>query len=883
MLKKFDECVKQYGDKIAVDCQGNILTYRELQKRINQLANYLVCNGAENGTQIGLYLERGLDALVGLLAILKVGATYIPLDPAYPQDRLEWMLSETQPSLILSQSNIIAQLPSTSAKVVCLDTEQDSIQSSSIQLDSQSGLSDTLAYIMFTSGSTGKPKGVMMPRSSVQLYLNAIAHVLAIQPEDNYLHTASFSFSSSVRQLLVPLGQGATVFLATKEQAKNPLTLLQLIKDKNVTVSDTVASVWRALLQAVKFLESDKREDLLTNSLRKILLSGELTSCAVLQQIRQSLTSHPSVVNIYGQTETVGVCAYKVPDSFDKTEGYVPVGFPYDHNRIYVLNEQGQPVKQGEIGELHVSGGCLSKGYLNRSDLTAERFLVNPWKDNEPNSLFTRLYKTGDLARQLPDGALEIKGRTDFQVKIRGMRVELGEIENALEQCQVAKEAIVVAKDDRQGNKQLIAYVVPQPGSSEISLREFSNLLRHELKQGLPDYLVPALVIKLDTIPRTPNGKRDRLSLPEPDWSILGTGTTDSKTNDEVESALLKLWTALFEFKPGLQDNFFEIGGTSLKAVELFAQIDSHWGMQLAFNHLLDNPTIETLSSYIRTGQKHDKSVIVMPLQKGETTTPPLFCIHGIGGGALYYRTMLQYLPETQPVYGIQARGFDGIEDPLYTIEEMAELYLREIRQVYPQGPLYLMGHSFGGLVAYEMAQQLQHQGEKPGLLVILDTKTPELTKYNPSILQIIKALSWNIWHTPASQRMEYLMIGTQWFFKKRKAANNKEYAEELKKKNPNMRMYNVLQPNYKAQATYEPSVYNGDMVLFRAKIQSPKSAHSSTLGWNKLVKGQIYSHTIPGQHLSIIEDPYVENLVKLLNQYLKPINKNVERQPITV
>lgn len=877
MLDSFDRCVEQHNHKIAVDFQGETLTYQELQCQINQLANYLSQLGVGVGTNIGLCLERGLDAVVGLLAILRVGATYIPLDPAYPKDRLEFMLTETQPSVVLTQSHTLPHLPTTTAQIVCLDQIQTVIQAARPALYDRPDHLDSLAYIMYTSGSTGRPKGVKMPRSSVEYYLNAIGDVLKIQPSDIYLHVASFSFSSSVRQLLVPLSQGATVILASQAQAKNPLVLLELMKEKHITVSDTVASVWRSVLQAVKSLEAAKRDDLLANSLRLVLLSGDITACTVLQQICQHLSSRPDVINIYGQTETIGVCAYRLPQDFDRTEGYVPVGFPYDHNRIYILDDAMQPVPQGNIGELYVSGGCLSDGYLNRPDLTERQFLPNPWaEDAEPTGLFARLYKTGDMARFLPDGCLEMRGRADFQVKLRGMRVELGEIESTIEHCPIAKEAIVLAKDDAQGEKRLVAYVVPQPSSAPLSPREFSTLLKSKLKATLPDYLVPALVVKLEALPLTPNGKRDRLALPEPDWSSLSTSTGAAQPEDQVEATLLQIWTDLFGFGPGLQDNFFDLGGHSLMATQLFAQMDSEFGCKLSFNHLLESPTIKTMAAYIRAGHTQDKSVIVVPLRK-EGSKTPLFCIHGIGGASLYYKAMLPYLPADQPVYGIQSRGFDGIEAPLRKVEEMAELYLREIRKVYPEGPISLVGHSFGGLVAYEMAQQLQQRGEVPGLLVIVDTKTPKLAKTPPSMRRLLKTVGRNLWRMPHAQRKDYLLNSIQWFYKKRKVINDREYAEELKRKKPNIPMLNVLEPNYKAQESYNPQPYSGDMVVFRALTQSPRSAHNRTLGWDALVHGQIRVHTIPGMHTSVMEEPNIKILVKALNLYLGVSDQVIE------
>jgi amino acid adenylation domain-containing protein len=315
---------------------------------------------------------------------------------------------------------------------------------------------------MYTSGSTGKPKGVEITHANVCPYIDAISKVLQVDTNDVYLHTASFSFSSSVRQLMVPLTQGATSIIATEEQRKNPLSLFELIQKQGVTISDTVPSVWRYGLQALEALDKVSREALLNFKLRLIIFTGELTSCKLLKQLRNQLKNQPRFFNVYGQTETIGNCAYPLPEDFDREEGYIPVGYPYPHNQAYILDEHLQPVAVGEIGELHMAGACLARGYLNRSELNAAKFISNPFVETQVglSRPAKRLFKTGDLARYLPDGAIEIVGRVDFQVKLRGMRIELGEIESVLEQHPSLKEVVVTAREDESGEKHLVGYIV---------------------------------------------------------------------------------------------------------------------------------------------------------------------------------------------------------------------------------------------------------------------------------------------------------------------------------------------------------------------------------------------------------------------------------------
>jgi aspartate racemase len=873
VLERFDCVVQSCGPKVAIACQDETLTYTELNHQINQLAQVLLRHGIQPQDRVGLFLDRGLTLVVALLALLRIGAVYTPLDPAYPQDRLNFMVADVQPRCIVTTQALQPRLATRVPFVLCLD--HDGLTSSAddptapalAPLDPQA-----LAYIMYTSGSTGHPKGVQMLRSSVDYYIQAVSAVIQPRSEDIYLHTASFSFSSSVRQLLVPLSQGATVILANKEQTRNPLMLLDLIKTQQVSISDTVASVWRSLLQSVKSLDPDTRQDLLSNDLRLVLLSGDVTFCPTLHAIRHDLTSHPDVINIYGQTETVGICAYPVPREFDQQDGYVPVGFPYPHNRTYIVNEALERVAPGEVGELWVAGGCVSAGYLGRPELTAQQFIPNPWAAEEDDrdypGLFNRLYKTGDLARQLPDGALELRGRSDFQVKLRGLRIELGELESQLEQLPLVKEAIALAKEDPRQEKQLVAYVVLQPDAPDLSLRDLTHQIQQQLRAELPMEWVPSLIVPLAALPLTPNGKRDRLALPDPDWGGMSLGADATPSDDPTEQTLLRIWTELFNFVPNRQDNFFDLGGHSLLAVQLFAQIDHAFQRKLSFHHLLAHPTLADLAAYLRDSPPEEQSTLLVPLQT-QGDRPPLFCIHAVGGGAMFYQALLPYLAPDQPVYGIQARGFDGIEPPLDQVEAMATLYLETIRQQYPDGMLYLLGHSFGGLIVYEMAQQLRQRGETPGLVAMIDTKTPALMQAPRSWRQTVKTTARNLWLMNADERMGYLKKTLTWFYRKRQMKRDRVYTEALKAQNVNLRMLNVLQPNYHAQDSYQPQPYDGDVEVYRAQLQSPRSAHNPTLGWGDLVQGKITVHTMPGRHLTMMKEPHVQALGQQINASL--------------
>ena len=864
--KLFEVQVEQTPDAVAVVCQDKQLTYRELNSRANQLAHHLQALGVKPDVLVGICMERSLEMVVGLLGVLKAGGAYVPLDPAYPKERLSFVLEETQVPLLLTQKRLVEQLPPHESRLICLDTEWDAIAKESEENPVSDVTPQHLAYVMYTSGSTGKPKGVQINHANVWHYIQAISEVLQVNANDVYLHTASFSFSSSVRQLMVPLSQGATSIIATREQTKNPLSLFELIQKQGVTVSDTVPSVWRYGLQAVENLNEVSRHTLLNSKLRLILLSGEITPCQLLKQLRNQLKSQPRFFNVYGQTETIGNCAYPVPEDFDREQGYVPVGYPYPQNQAYILDDHLQPVAVGEVGELHMAGACLARGSLNRPDLNAEKFIYNPFVETQlsPSQPIKRLFKTGDVARYLPDGAIEILGRVDFQVKLRGMRVELGEIESRLEQHPTVKEAVVTATEDEWGDKRLVAYVVPKILSDEISQTVFTRELRNFLKEKLADYMVPSAFVMLSTLPLTPNGKIDRRALPAPDQVRQEPEETLVAPQDELELQLTKIWEKVLGVQSiGVRDNFFELGGHSLLAVRLFAEIEQIFGRNLPLTTLLQAPTIEEIARILRQdGGSVPWSSLVAIQPNGSKT--PLLCIHPIGGNVLEYLNLVKYLGSKQPVYGLQAQGIDGKQAPLNRVEDMAAHYIQEIRTLQPQGPYFLAGFSFGGLVAYEMAQQLYAQGQKVSLLALFDTRSPKLLGNRPSFVKSVLMRLGHLWQLEPNEKLDYMQSVVKWYF------NKGDYKDYLRRQLPeSLQNFEVLDSNLEASRNYVPQVYPGSVTLFRCSIQDPKYSHERPLGWGELV-GEVTIHDVPSYHDRILREPHVRVLAEKLKLCLE-------------
>jgi amino acid adenylation domain-containing protein len=594
----FEEQAARSPNNVAVVYENQLLTYAQLNARANQLARHLQTLGVGLEVLVGICLERSLDVVIGILGVLKAGGTYVFLDPAYPKKRLTSILEEAQVPLLLAQNHLVELLPQQKLPVVCVDSEWETIAKQSEETPPSEVTPQNLAYVMYTSGSTGTPKGVQMPHASLWHYVESINKVLHVQTNDVYLHTASFSFSSSLRQLMVPLCQGAKAIVVTREQSKNPLSLFELIQEQGVTIFDTVQSVWRYGLEAIEHLDKESKEALLKSKLRLLVFSGGLLPCQLLKKLRGELKHQPRIVNIYGQTESIGVCAYPIPAEFNKEQGYVPVGHPLADTQVYLLDDHLQPVPVGEPGELHVAAATLARGYLNRPELTAEKFISNPFSD-EPTA---RLYKTGDVARYLPDGTLEILGRLDHQVKIREMRIELGEIESVLEQHTTVREAVVTAIEDKLGDKCLVAYIVLKLPSARVNQTVFTKELRSFLAENLPEYMVPSALVVLDALPLTPNGKLNRGALPTPDIGRLELENTFVAPRTPVEETLTGIWAEVLGLEQvSIHDNFFELGGHSLRATQVISRIQDAFAVKFTLHSLFETPTVAGFAERIET------------------------------------------------------------------------------------------------------------------------------------------------------------------------------------------------------------------------------------------------------------------------------------------
>lgn len=858
----FESQVERTPDAIAMVFEQSHLTYRELNDRANQLAHYLQTFGVGPEVIVGICLERSLEMVVGLLGILKAGGSYVPLDPAYPHDRLSYMIEDSQLPVLLTQQALRDQFSAQPVQVVCIDTDWQAIaQRPTTNLDS-GVVAENLAYTIYTSGSTGKPKGVQICHHTAVNFLNSMRLQPGLTEQDILLAVTTISFDIAVLELYLPLMVGARAILATRTVAADAKRLSDLLAQSGATMMQATPATWQMLLTGG--WQGDRR--------LKMLCGGEAMSRNLADQL---LERGSSLWNMYGPTETTvwsAACAVK-PGT-----GSVPVAGPIANTQIYVLAESSyptagsvHPVPVGIPGEVHIGGDGLARGYLNRPELTNSRFIPDPFSDR-PGS---RLYKTGDLARFRPDGSLEFLGRIDHQVKLRGFRIELGEIEAVLSRYPLIKQGVVVVREDVPGDQRLVAYFTAKGDTVPTS-----QAMRQFLKEQLPDYMVPSTFVKLESLPLTPNGKVDRRALPIPTAAL----TTDPGENfvaprDEMERQLVEIWQEVLQVPSiGIHDNFFELGGHSLSAVRAWAKVEDVFGKNLPITTLLQAPTIAELSPLLQNANNEENFGDLVPLRLGGNK-PPLFCLYGI----LLYRELAEQCDPDQPVYGVYLQEevdlvktgkIDQQNSIFSSVPKIAERYLQAIRTLQPHGPYYLAGESFGGIVAFEMAQQLQRLGEEVALVALLDSTAP-IHNNNLSRRQRLLLHGKLLWQQGPSYISQKAKKGLTALQQKLSTPLNRLFQrlpieETSLSFEPGDAMPQDIRQQVRERATqaYVPQPYSGRTILFRATERDVFDRSDRGLGWSAFTE-HLEVFDVPGDHLGILKHPNVAVLAEKLQTYL--------------
>lgn len=886
----FEAQVERSPDAVAVVFEDQQLTYRELNCRANKIAHHLQTLGVCTEVLVGICVERSLEMIVGLLAILKAGGAYVPIDPAYPKERLVHLLSDSQALVLLTQENLLPRLPDHQAQVICLDTDWGVISAYS-QENPVSGVQpESLAYVIYTSGSTGLPKGVAIEHKSIVNYLNGILERLDIGSSSNWAFVSTIAADLGHTVLFPSLCTGGCLHVVSQERASDPDAFADYFERHSIDYLKIVPSHFAALQTPSHPQRVLPRQ--------RLILGGEASRYDWVESL-QSQSPHCTILNHYGPTETtVGVLTYQVGNNLrNPKSAMLPLGRPIANTQIYILDRHLQPVPIGVPGELHIGGAGLARGYLNRPELTGEKFILNPFSD-EPGA---RLYKTGDLVRYLPDGNIEFLGRIDNQVKIRGFRIELGEIEALLSQHSAVRETVVIAREDHPGDKRLVAYVIPHsdqvPAASE---------LRSFLKEKLPDYMVPSAFVTLDAIPLTPNGKVDHRALPAPDWEQRDLEEIFVAPRTPIEEALADIWSQVLGVKQiGVKDNFFDLGGHSLLAVRLVAEIEKTINIKIPLAALFQLTTVEQMASFFQdenrsaggstqeqiidsatatelfndsspeyfgfTTEEYRTLLAIVAGRKGKRPRqnslmvavreqggkPPLFiCASAVEE----VFPLVKNLDKEQPVYLLES-GLVVTGNVDSKIKALAAHHVKDILLIQPEPPYLLCGYSFGGVLIDEIAQQLLAKGKQVGLVVLLDRygSHPIYNLYD----KLVVFLTDHLHHlAPLSfgDKLRYIQENIKGQISKRlpKSTNGEE-----------------------SQPPYTPQAYPGKVILFCSipnkhdsvppDRQIPVISAKFTLlffrraGWDQRIKPDLEIITVPGDHISMQEEPHVKVLAEKL------------------
>ncbi len=835
----FEARVIEDSEAIAVVYQGKSLTRGELNRQANRLAHHLQQLGVQPESLVGICLERSLEMAIALFAILKTGGAYLPLDPNYPPARLSYILEDARLEILLTQEKQLERLPKTDAQIICLERDWELPNLQETNPPSQVN-SHNLAYVIYTSGSTGNPKGVAIEHHSALNTLWDIEQRFAVQPQDRVLAVSSLSFDLSVYDIFGSLGSGGTAILPPSKTYPDPEQWLELIAQEQVTIWNSAPALLELLINYIVGFDRQ-----LPSSLRLVLLSGDRINPNLIIQL-QNLNPQLQIVSLGGATEaSIWSICYPIASKWS-AERAIPYGRPLHNQSFYILDSQQQLAPIGVTGELFIGGVGLARDYLHRPELTSARFIANPFS-SDPNA---RLYKTGDLGRYLEDGNIEFLGRIDNQVKIRGIRIELGEIEAALLQCPEIQETLVTVNASNLEQKSLLAYSILKPNSTLTSQQ-----LRNFLATQLPEYAVPADFIFADTFPLTPNGKVDLkalLSTPNKRASMM---SNSLPLQSPLELKLSQIWSEVLNVQPiARDDDFFSLGGNSLLALRLFERIYKSFGANLPLATIFTASTISQLANIIlnqKVSSAYSSLVNIQP----RGSKPPFFCIHAVGGNVLNYHPLAKALGDDQPLYGLQSPGWDGKELLLISLEEMAANYLQEIRLVQPQGPYYIGGHSFGGFVAYEIARQLEQQGESMAFLALFDCVGPNLTSES-HLFQRIDIRLQNLSKLSTSQKLSYIRARIEYQLRRKVPQSvQKPYFKfvELFLSPQQKLAFKINNLNYQILKKYIPQTYGGKLTLFRAEIRKSKGHFDADGGWRGMALGGVDAYEIPGDHASVL------------------------------
>jgi amino acid adenylation domain-containing protein len=868
-------------EAIALTFKTQSLTYAELNQRANQLAHYLMQLGVQQEDRIAVCVEPSLDILVSLLAIFKAGASYVPFDPTHPVERLTTIAEDTQPKILLTQAHLVPTLPALADFTFCLDQDWPKLQSQPTHNPNLPIDLEQTAYLVYTSGTTGKPKGVVASHRNLVNYILVAQKQFRFDQHDVMPAIARFTFSITMFELLSPLVAGGTLVVLEREHILDFKRMVQTLQQ--VTVAHLSPSLLRKLIAYIKETGVDTNT---FSHLKHISSGGDMVSADLLESLKQVFPTAEIYV-LYGSSEVSCMgCFYAVPR--DRTVTKSRVGKPFNNVRVRLYDPQQNLVPIGVVGEVYFGGAGITRGYLNREDLTQEKFVIIDGQ---------RFYRMGDLGRFDADGNLELLGRSDFQIKLRGIRIEPGEIEAALRQAPGVREGVVVARELGRSEKSLVAYLVPNPAVA-LDIEQ----IRRFLQTKLPDYMVPVAFVVLEALPVNMNQKVDRRALPEPTPENLAGFKPFVAPRNDFEQRLAQIWEALLGISPiGMQDNFFDVGGDSLQAVTLMMLIEQEFGKNLPLSTLLTEPTIAQLAAVLQESKQSDIHKSIVLLRQGGAQ-PPIFLIHDGEGETLLYRNLALGLNADHPVYGVQPYSQDGFPMLHTRIDEMTTYYLEQIRQVQPHGPYFLGGLCIGGFIAFEVARKLQKLGEPVAMVALIDTADLEAPLRSSLASKRLDSFSKSLEATQHLSRHQRAFSVLNTIRKKVTNVVTYEVQSRVQKMQAEGKLRllrfcrdrSVALPFFLqqipvrvvlkfAEKGYVPDArYNGEVMLFRATQKS--SVFDDTdiddtpyceiygdplLGWEKRVTQGVKVYDTPGGHSSMLQEPNVQVIAREMQTYI--------------
>lgn len=866
-VQRFEQIARQFPAAMAVHSRTETFTYQKLNEAANRLAHTILTRRGQGSEPIVFILEHGSAAILALVGVLKAGRAYVPVDPAYPPARIAYILENTGTPLVITNDqnlSLAGKLMEQRQGIELINIEHlpENAHSDNPALDISPG---DLAYILYTSGSTGQPKGVMHTHRDALHNTFALCNDFHISPSDRFALFITLGFEASRFSIYSALLNGGALCMYDI-RSLGLSSLPAWINQQGITVLLSTPSTFRHMFDLVSIGER-------LSSVRLIVLGGEPVSSQDIHLFRQHFPKTCVLANTLGMTET-GVVARYIVDHQTRLAGHnVPAGFPTGDKVILVVDEAGNPVGENQVGEILVRSQYLFPGYWADPALTAQKISTDPGDSRY------RIFRTGDLGQRRPDSVLEHLGRKDSQIKIRGYRVDTAEIEAVLQQHPGIRDAAVIARPSRltPDEKQLVAYVVTQ-GRPAPTKKELIGFVAREL----PDYMVPSLMVIMDALPLTSTGKVNHQSLPTPEELGQAKDSEYRAPRDDLEKQLVKIWGKVLKKHPiGIGDDYFELGGSSLSAAQLFTQIERALHKKLPLSTLFQAPTIEKQAELLRQNSwSPDWSSLVSLQTSG--TKPPIFLAAPVGGNVLSYHDLLMHLPPDQPCYGLQAVGLDGIQTPQKNVGEIVDHYIKEVITVQPEGPYFLAGSSFGGIVVYEMAQKLHDMGRQIALVIMFDAYGPNYPNRLPSTsrlhrrvfkyLRRIDTHISNLAYTNWKGRIAYIRVKGQKLFtriSRRFRERVDKIAHPLPRELKKIKSVHMGAAKKRTRHMREPRRFGGRLVLFRATKQPMGIYPDPTLGWGKVVGDAIEVYEIPGHHTSIIYEPRVHVLAEIINRIL--------------